>query len=372
MASKNMRSIRQRTKPSAVRVSDALDDYFASVRYKRLATSTKVNYRQFLPPFAIWCATHALVQRRDKTWEAVESDEGICLHQVNDQAVELFLEHIRATSKPSSPHHTEISDWTLATYVKCIRMLLNWCAVDEQYCSCVQPVVIQRIEMPEIKQEIIRTFSRKQLNALFKACEKEESPHLQARDLAIVNLLLETGIRANELVLVCIGDIHLERKDAHVCVPVANAKWGSGGEMPLGKQTRQAIQAYIKDFREPTIRAAFNRLHVRLPTRQYNQELAQAIADAPLFVSRYGEPLTRDGLRQIIKRLGEWAGIEGVRCTPHDFRHTFSVLFMENGGDIFKLQKILRHKSVKTTENYLQNLMPSEARKNVQSVRDTL
>lgn len=53
-------------------------------------------------------------------------------------------------------------------------------------------------------------------------------------------------------------------------------------------------------------------------------------------------------------------------------RHTFAAMFIRNGGDIYALSKILRHSSVKVTEEYLKSIQQWEARKTSKSVLDNL
>ena len=55
----------------------------------------------------------------------------------------------------------------------------------------------------------------------------------------------------------------------------------------------------------------------------------------------------------MVRRYGRRAGIEGVRCSPHTFRHTFARNYLLNGGDIFSLQKILGHTSLASVRAYL-------------------
>ena len=66
-----------------------------------------------------------------------------------------------------------------------------------------------------------------------------------------------------------------------------------------------------------------------------------------------GEPLTRSGLRQLVSRLGKDAGIQATRCSPHNFRHTFAVSFLRNGGNAFTLQQMLGHTSLHMTNRYV-------------------
>jgi site-specific recombinase XerD len=66
-----------------------------------------------------------------------------------------------------------------------------------------------------------------------------------------------------------------------------------------------------------------------------------------------GEGIGRMGLLRLIHRLGEAAGIEQVRCSPHSLRHTFAIQFLRNGGNVFSLQQLMGHRSIRQTEKYL-------------------
>ena len=59
-----------------------------------------------------------------------------------------------------------------------------------------------------------------------------------------------------------------------------------------------------------------------------------------LFLSDKGLPLTRNGIQQMIRRMGRKAGITGVRCSPHTLRHSFAKHYLLNGGDIFSLASV--------------------------------
>lgn len=323
-----------------ISVSEAVDDYLASI--KRLKPATQQEYTYKLGIFVDWC-----------------EKKRIYLGDITARVVDDFLEHMKQTHKPRKSEKEEISTRTLASEVRIIKIFLNWCVQDEQYSEYVKPVVIKRIKNVKITQDIIETFSSKQIEALFKACDCEESEHLQIRDRAIVAVLLDTGVRASELIRLRLSDVSLNAKESYVRVHGKGDKWG---EVGLGSQSRRYVQKYIRMYREPTI--DYQIKQGEIDDKKRNQ--------AVLFVGRSGEELTVSGLQQIIKRLGEWSHIENVRCSPHTFRHTFARMFIENGGDVYKLSKLLRHSSIKTTEEYLKSLQQSEARKGAKSVLDNL
>lgn len=328
------RKIKKREEDSfSPSVEEVAQEYFASI--KSLKEKTQQEYRYKLGLFCKWCTTHSIL-----------------LCNVSSRVVDDFLLHMKNTHKSCKLGKKEISSNTLASEVRVIKAFLNWCLQDEQYSQYVKPIVISRIKMPKITQEIIQTFTPAQISALLRACDDEQSEHLQLRDRAIIAVLLDTGIRAAELCTLTLANVILDAKDSYLRVFGKGDKWG---EVGLGEQSRKALRKYIRMFREPTI-----------------EHTKEDVNQARVFVNRSGNPLTVNGLDQIIERLGEWAKIENVRCSPHTFRHTFSRMFMENGGDIYRLSKLLRHSSVKTTEEYLKSLQQSEARKGAKSVLDNL
>ncbi len=72
-----------------------------------------------------------------------------------------------------------------------------------------------------------------------------------------------------------------------------------------------------------------------------------------LFITRLRRPFTRQGLYKLFDRLGERAGISGVRCSPHTMRHTTAQEWLNAGGDLATLQILLGHARLETTMRYL-------------------
>lgn len=372
--------VRQRNPDAPIAVSQAVQDFLASAEVKRLNTKTQREYIYVLEVFAEWCQSHSLSQdRKTGTWMAIpprEKHDPIALQRIDNQVVYCFLEHLKVTHVPSKTSHTELSQSTLVLYIKDIKRFLNWCMLDEQYCRYVLAATVKRIQKPILEEKILETFSDEQIVALQAACRKEESEHLEKRDFALICLLLDTGVRATELVTLQIGHTYLEAKasdkrpDPHIWV---HGKRYKDREIGMGETTRRVVQAYIREFRLPTITHNLQTHLSKLPPREQQRVKREAIDEALLFVNRAGRPITKSGLGQIIARLGEWAEIEGVRCSPHTFRHTFAVRFMENNNnDIYALSRLLGHTSVKVTENYLRSYRQASARRDKKSAVDSL
>ncbi|MEM6565609.1 MAG: tyrosine-type recombinase/integrase [Pseudomonadota bacterium] len=69
-----------------------------------------------------------------------------------------------------------------------------------------------------------------------------------------------------------------------------------------------------------------------------------------VFPNRYGRPMTVHNTSKRINKLARAAGIEDF--TFHDLRHTFASWYVQRGGDLYRLQRILGHKSPAMTQRY--------------------
>lgn len=136
-------------------------------------------------------------------------------------------------------------------------------------------------------------------------------------------MLFDSGIRASELIGLKVRDVDIQAGTFQVC-----GKGNKRRSCYLGKATTRALMAY--------------RRKVKLPQ------------DAPLFPSAsggsVGEPLTRSGLLQLIKRLGQRAGVE---TNVHKLRRTFATTILQNGSDIVAVRDLLGHSSIHMTLKYL-------------------
>lgn len=115
-------------------------------------------------------------------------------------------------------------------------------------------------------------------------------------------------------------------------------------EVGIHPETAQHVWTYVNKF------------------RQVHNESEQHV-----FLNRYGKPLTDTGVAQTIADAGRRAGLSGVRVSPHTFRHTFAMMYLEDGGDLYKLSRLLDHGNINTTEEYLKNFNSRQARRDQDS-----
>ncbi len=295
----------------------------------QLAGHTFEVYSQRLLTFATWC-----------------SDHQVQLEDIKSQVLDSFIAHLAETHH-SSYHNKPLSTYTLKGYAVVVRAFLRWCMDAEEFEHLVQFRHVRKLHMPKTIRKTIMTFTDEQLSAMFAACEREMNPHLQLRTKTALSILLDTGLRASELCNLTIEHTHLDPGDAYVHVLGKGLK---EREVPLGQLSRQMLTEYISTYR------------------------ADAGPGEPVFGRRYqGDmPLTTSGLASAMSRVCEWAGITGLRDSPHTLRHTYALRFLLEGGSIYTLRLLLGHDRLSTTEIYLRALESRQARKLAVSPLDRL
>lgn len=184
---------------------------------------------------------------------------------------------------------------------------------------------MSKIPVPKATIKLVNTFSADQVNKLVTICHL--SKDIGFRNLTMIFLMLDCGIRVSELIGMDIGDVNLPEG----FIKVRKAKGGRERMVPIGALVQKMLWKYLNQYR---------------PT-----PLTPNIAG--LFLNDKGLPLGRSGVQQMLRRYGRSAGISGVRCSPHTLRHSFAKNYLLNGGDIFSLQRILGHSSLASVRTYL-------------------
>lgn len=145
---------------------------------------------------------------------------------------------------------------------------------------------------------------------------------LAIRDVAIIDILISTGIRIGELSSIKVEDINLEENTIII--------HGKGRKERLLYFSSNDTIKHIKEWLE--IRNTIN-----------------VIADN-LFVNRYGNCLSIHSIEAIYEKYRKLANLP--KSTPHYLRHTFATNLLNNGADIRSVQELLGHSSLSTTEIY--------------------
>ncbi len=178
------------------------------------------------------------------------------------------------------------------------------------------------VSHPKLTPKAPRILSKIEYKALRDAVKKD------IRTYAIVEILLQTGIRISELAEIRLQHIKMSEENKGDKGTLYIPKRGSNEErtIPLNKSVQQAIREYLK------IRP-FSKKDYLLVTKTGNQLLVRNI---------------RSTLDKYFKEIG----LENVKV--NDLRHTFIAQHLERGTPIYIVSKVAGHKRLSTTEKYLE------------------
>jgi integrase/recombinase XerD len=183
------------------------------------------------------------------------------------------------------------------------------------------------LKLIKAKKEVVETFTREQVRDILQQVDRASFTGL--RDYTILLLLLETGIRAREISEIALKDI----------------RWEDGQVRINGKGYKERLVPIQSTM--------------RVQLRKYIQIRGDDVPNEALFVTIDNKPITIRQLQNRISKYGRMANIKNVRCSPHTFRHTFAKMSVQNGADVFTLQKVLGHTSLEMVRNYV-NLFSSD------------
>ncbi|MBI2268619.1 MAG: tyrosine-type recombinase/integrase [Candidatus Blackburnbacteria bacterium] len=159
-----------------------------------------------------------------------------------------------------------------------------------------------------------RLLNRMEYRALRDAAKDDK------RISAIIELMLQTGLRIGEVANLKLEDVQNEK------IKISAYASQPEREIPLNKPAKDALEDYLKE------RSSIQNSHV--------------------FVTKSGRPLLVRNIRSSIDRYFREAGIENAKV--NDLRSTFIAHQLRSGVDVVTISKIAGHKRLSTTERYLE------------------
>ncbi len=227
-----------------------------------------------------------------------------------------------------------------------IAALRSWCdwLFDHGYVSANPAARLRSVGRQG--QPAPKGLDDRQVNTLLR--EASRSRHA-ARDYALVQVLLQTGMRIGECASLDYEDITFGERSGSV-----NIRGGKGNKaraIPLNASARQALTSYVapKLSVEPTLAAVAG----AWPRRR------KGVEGRPLWRSQKGGRLSSQAIRRVIDGLVAAASARQLvppDASAHTLRHTFAMFYLkDNPGDLVGLATLLGHSSLDTTRIYAQH-----------------
>lgn len=264
---------------------------------------------EFLKEKEIHGASKATIETYKGSFKKITTFIGkeATINQLDKNFVTSFLHHL---------NNSNLSVYTINHYLRELRTFAYWC-MDNGY---IYPQY--RISLIKGQESIKETYSIDELERLLK---KPKNAHnfIEWRDWTIINWVLGTGNRVNTIVNIRMCDLDLHNGYIYI----NQQKNKHSNEIPMDSALLTVVKEYIRKWR------------------------SKALATDYLFCNIYGEQLTPNGLKLTINKYNKSRNVE--KTSMHAFRHTFAKMWVMNGGDVFKLQKILGHSTLDMTRKYV-------------------
>jgi integrase/recombinase XerD len=276
--------------------SDVLAQFEAHLRQSGLAESTVAGYLKDVASFRLWLAERA---GQEVSPLAFSSGE-----------VEAYKQHLKATliRAPASINRS------LQSLRKFGRFAVT---IGIRDFNPAEAVGLVEVPVPANR----RILTQMEIEQLVRVAETRRS-HNAARDCAILQLLLQTGIRVSELVCLQLADIDVTRDCGTLTIRGHEER--SGRRLPLNEAARRALCTYLEQ-----------------------RGLAGA---SHLFLSREGKPLSIRSVQQIVASLGRAAGLD---ISARILRDTYATLLWRETGDLSLLTERLGHRRLETVLKYI-------------------
>ena len=190
-------------------------------------------------------------------------------------------------------------------------------------CKVTKYNYFEDINRPRKEKRLPNFINYSEYMSLLVTVQKEENEFLKARNLLLLEILFDTGLRVSEAVNIEINNINKKEQSIKV----------------LGKGNKERI-VYYGDYAKNYLEDYLNlRRNINIVDKEY------------LFLNKNYTRLTRRGVEYLISDISKKALLR-QKISPHTLRHSFATEMLNNGCDIRSVQELLGHKSLSTTGIY--------------------
>jgi len=205
----------------------------------------------------------------------------------------------------------EIKPSTCNVYIRGMNSFLSWLHENE---FITEPLKIKQLK---IEQRVMKTFSDKQLKAIFSFKPKSFT---EKRIHALLCLLIDTGIRISEALT-----LKREKIDFDNLLLTVKGKGNKERPVPISLELRKILWRF---------------------SLTHSSNL--------FFPNRDGGQLLYDNTRRDFKKLCTKLGIDDFEGSFHAFRRKFAKSYVKNGGNLFYLMKALGHTTLAMSKKYVE------------------
>lgn len=214
-----------------------------------------------------------------------------------------------------------IKNTSVASYLRPLRVFFNWC-YDEDY---LKKRIFEKVKLPRNDKETILPLYQHEVDRIDSCFDRKTVYGL--RNLLIVHLMLDAGLRSSEVIHLKCSDILLDKNLMYV----------------YGKGSKYRIMLLC-----PRLKSMICKYMVMV----HDVDLTEQLPPEPLLYQKDSqEPLTSKTIIQLFSRLKKQSGIDRVHA--HLCRHTFATSYIMGGGNLELLRMFLGHYDYSITKEYM-------------------
>lgn len=293
-----------------------IDDFMSYCQCQNLRPHTMKSYEQTLKIFERYMVEVHQVKEASEVREGhikeyirYLSERGKYTVVVNEQSKKLnFPDKRNDLNKP-------MSKTTINNYLRNIKVFFNY--LYENHYIKANP--IHRIKQLPNERKPVDFISDDDFKSLINSLDM--SKFHEYRDCTIIQLIIDTGMRIGETLLIKLEDVDMNRRSIYLLPE--NTKSKKGRMVFYSAEMEKYLKRWLQ-FKD------------RYRDSEY------------LFCTNQGKPLTVGNFETNFKEYAMRVGLKNAH--PHMLRNNFAKRFLMNGGDIYTLSRILGHSSVTVTE----------------------
>ena len=197
-----------------------------------------------------------------------------------------------------------------------LRAFLIWYSLENEPDGWRNPIDL--VKSPKVPTEVLKPIEPEVVIKMMNACEK--GTFYGDRDLAMIAILFDTGMRHLELLELEVSDFNTTDRS----ILIKNGKGGKSRTVYAGSETARILRNWLKH-------------------RTDNVEA--------MWVSDKGNKMTYNSTRHVIRRLAMKIGIDEPGF--HEFRRAYAINSLRKGIDIISLQRLMGHSDLSILNRYL-------------------
>lgn len=312
MSRKGKRIITRRrdfTEPSPIidlPIEDAFNHFINLKKTEGVRERTLSDYHMLMSYFLQWL---------NETYPDIKT-----INQINAAILRAYTIYLSEERYNEQTGKKGLSPYTVNVRLRFLRAFFNALYREE----IVNKNPVEGISLMRVDEDTFEPLTDEEIERLLGSPNTRE--YAQFRDLVIMYLMLDTGMRISEICNLELQDIDF--KTRAIILPAHKNKNRKPRIMPLSNHVVKLLLELVTENK-----AHFDTNYV--------------------FLSNYGTQYNPNSFRRRLLIYKEKAGIE-KRVSPHLFRHMFCRNYILNGGDIFTLQRIAGHADISTTRKYVQ------------------